>query len=232
MSGKNDAPSLLYADERGSILDTPSWRPPAPSPGVGGASRRKIGSPCPRATSFPAARPAAHRYDPRARRFRVVDRDPLNGGPVSAVAALRGPGYTQLAAGRLGARGEAARLPLFAYTAAGWGPGGFSASALRIDPDPRQDSRHFDAAEIARQTRARLKNEPDNRLLRQPGTVRIEYGCPAAKTFSWGAGRLRCPPPLPATRAAWAASACRSRAACAPPRSGSTSSPPSKRSAV
>lgn len=191
-------PRLLYADARGRILDHPGLEAAGSFAGRWGRIPEEDWIPLPPGSELfrlPGRLPIG--WDPRARRFQVVDRDPLDGEPVSAVAAFVAPAYTQLATAAWARAGEAARLPLFAYTAAGWGPEGFCASALRIDPDPRQDSAHFDAAEIARRTRARLKQDPDNRLLRHLGRCALGYGCPAAKNLFLG----RWEAPLPTSPA-------------------------------
>jgi pyruvate-formate lyase-activating enzyme len=180
-------PRLLYADARGRILDCPELE------AVGSAAgrwRRLAGEewlPLPAGSELfllPERLPVG--YDSRSGRFQVLDRDPRGGGPLSAVAAFLAPAHTQLASAAYVRAGEARLLPLFAYSAAGWGGQGFVAAGLRVDPDPRQDIERFDAAEVARRTRERLAREPGNRLLQHLGRCSLAYGCPAARNLFLG----------------------------------------------
>jgi pyruvate-formate lyase-activating enzyme len=180
-------PRLLYADAGGRILDCPEleaigaaagrWRRLPDGEWLGLPSGSEL-------FLLPERLPVG--YNPRSGSFQVLDRDPRDGGPVSAVAAFLAPAYTQLASAAYVRAGEAPPLPLFAYTAAGWDAEGFVAAGLRVDPDPRQDFERFDPDEVARRTRQRLAREPGNRLLQHLGRCSLEYGCPAARNLFLG----------------------------------------------
>jgi pyruvate-formate lyase-activating enzyme len=194
-------PRLLYADASGNILDCPQLEAAGAAAGRWRRLSREEWMPLPAGSELfllPARLPVG--YDPRGRRFRVLDRDPAGGGPLSAVAAFVAPAHTQLASPAYvrdaGAEG-AALLPLFAYTAAGWDGRGFVAAAVRVDPDPRQDIDRFDPQEVARRTAARLRAEPGNRLLQHLGRCSLSYGCPAARNLFLG----RWEAPLPTSPA-------------------------------
>jgi pyruvate-formate lyase-activating enzyme len=81
---------------------------------------------------------------------------------------------------------DIAPLPLFAYTAVGWNKGRFWVSALRSDPDNRQDARSFDSDKIKRKTIQQLKKNSQNRLIQHLGKCCLTYGCPAARNYFLG----------------------------------------------
>lgn len=115
---------------------------------------------------------------------------------VQAVAALNAPAYTQLYMAAFGTEEEnAPTLPLYAYTTVGWLDDKFYTTAVRIDPDTRQDLEHFDQDFIVEKTDERLQLSPDNRLLQHLGNnCSKRYCCPAARNFFMG--RWECPIPV------------------------------------
>jgi pyruvate-formate lyase-activating enzyme len=179
-----EAPGLLYADEKGNILDCPGLEAAGSAAGRWFRPQAAEWIPLPPGSELfllPGRLPVG--WEPASGRFRVLDRDPRTGRPVSAVAAFVAPAYTQLASAAYVRAGEAPLLPLFAYTAAGWRGDGLVTTALRVDPDPRQDLDRFDPAEIARRAAERLARESGNRLLRHLGRCALSYGCPAARNL-------------------------------------------------
>ena len=85
---------------------------------------------------------------------------------VQAVAALNAPAYTQLYMAAFGTEEEGApTLPLYCYTVVGWLDGKFYTTAVRIDQDERQDLENFDREYIIEQTKIRLEEHPENRLI-------------------------------------------------------------------
>lgn len=115
---------------------------------------------------------------------------------VQAVAALISPANTQTYLAAFGTDEENAPvLPLYAYTAVGWLDGEFYCTAVRIDPDVRQDFEQFDREKIIEQTKLRLEQHPNNRLIQHLGNnCSLKYCCPAARNFF--AGRWECPIPV------------------------------------
>lgn len=115
---------------------------------------------------------------------------------VQAVAALNAPAYTQLFMAAFGTEEEnAPTLPLFCYTVVGWYDGKFYTTAVRIDPDERQDLENFDRELIIAETKKRLLKHPDNRLIQHLGNnCSLKYCCPAARNFFMG--RWECPIPV------------------------------------
>ncbi len=115
---------------------------------------------------------------------------------VQAVAALNAPAYTQLYSAAFGTDEEnAPTLPLYAYTTVGWLDDKFYTTAVRIDPDERQDLVNFDREKIWEITEERIKQHPNNRLIQHLGqNCSIRYCCPAARNFFMG--RWECPIPI------------------------------------
>jgi pyruvate-formate lyase-activating enzyme len=137
--------------------------------------------------TLPGRRP--YGYDPETGEMEVFE-------DVQAVAALNAPAYTQLYMAAFGTdEHNAPTLPLYAYTTVGWLDGKFYTTALRIDPDIRQDLEHFDQDKIVEITKARLAKHPENRLIQHLGqNCSMRYCCPAARNFFMG--RWECPIPV------------------------------------
>jgi pyruvate-formate lyase-activating enzyme len=180
MSGTS--PNLVFADESGRILDLPGLEAVGSSAGRWTRPDPEDWVPLPPGSELfllPRRIPAG--YDRRRRRFRVLDDARL--GQITAVAAFSAPAYTVLHSAAYRSLTNAPVLPLFAYGAVGWRDDGFVTTALRVDPDPRQDIDRFDGAEIQLRARRRLTEEPDNRLLQHLGGCALRSGCPAARNL-------------------------------------------------
>lgn len=175
-------PTLVFADSSGRILDLPEMEALGSSAGRWVRPDPEDWIPLPPGSELfllPGRAPVG--YDPRKRRFEVVTDTPY--GEISAVAAFTAPAYTQSFSAAYRSRQDAPVLPLFAYGAVGWRGESFVTTALRVDPDPRQDSDRFDLAEIRRRARRRLKHSPNNRLLQHLGGCALSSGCPAARNL-------------------------------------------------
>ncbi|HVP80715.1 MAG TPA: radical SAM protein [Thermodesulfobacteriota bacterium] len=112
----------------------------------------------------------------------------------TAVAAFLPPGYirTLLPATRL--KPKAPTLPLWAYSAVGWIDGKFWATGLFLDRNPHWDPKYFqDDALLKRKVHIFLRENPENRLLRQLSRCALEYHCFAAKNVFFR--RWECPLP-------------------------------------
>lgn len=118
----------------------------------------------------------------------LLDADPYAPGkPARAVAAFMAPAHTAIySAAYQSISAEAPVLPLFAYTAVGWGEGKFWVAAFRSDPDPRQDADRFQQQVLEQRTRKQLQRHPDNRLIQHLGKCCLTYGCPAARNYFLG----------------------------------------------
>jgi pyruvate-formate lyase-activating enzyme len=89
---------------------------------------------------------------------------------------------------------SAMRLPLYAYTPAGWLNGKFVVPALKIDDDARWNPSLYDYSDSFRPNVEKyLKKYPANRLYKQLGKCALEYHCTAAKNVFYP--RWECPIP-------------------------------------
>ncbi|MFM9984332.1 MAG: radical SAM protein [Flavobacteriales bacterium] len=115
---------------------------------------------------------------------------------VQAVASLNAPAYTQLYMAAFGTEEEGApTLPLYCYTTVGWLDDKFYTTAVRVDPDVRQDLENFDQEYIVKKTDERIAQHPGNRLIEHLGNnCSKRYCCPAARNFFLG--RWECPIPV------------------------------------
>jgi pyruvate-formate lyase-activating enzyme len=178
-------PFLVYADAEGRIFEWPKLE----MVGASGGEYKRIGLdewiPLPPGSELfllPQRLPVG--YNAQKRQSEVLARDPYAPAKsVQAVAAFMAPAYTQIYSAAYRTLSEAPLLPLFAYTAIGWKDGHFVTAGVRVDPDERQDFRHFDPQEIRRRARARVTKEQSNRLIRHLGKCALSYGCPAARNL-------------------------------------------------
>jgi wyosine [tRNA(Phe)-imidazoG37] synthetase (radical SAM superfamily) len=178
-------PFLVYADAEGRIFEWPELE----MLGASGGKYKRLDPgdwiPLPPGSELfllPHRQPMG--YNPRKRHSEVLVDDPYSSGkPIQAVAAFVAPAHTQIYSAAYRTLPKAPLLPLFAYTAVGWKDGHFVVAALRVDPDERQDFRHFDRDEIRQRARARIKKEQHNRLVHHLGRCAISYGCPAARNL-------------------------------------------------
>jgi len=178
-------PFLVYADAEGRIFEWPELE----MLGASGVEYRRLDPgdwiPLPPGSELfllPHRLPMG--YNPGKRRPEVLAADPYGDGrPIKAVAAFVAPAHTQIYSAAYRTLPKAPLLPLFAYTAVGWKDGRFVVAGVRVDPDERQDFRHFDPEEIRRRAHARVKKEQHNRLVRHLGKCAVSYGCPAARNL-------------------------------------------------
>ncbi len=101
----------------------------------------------------------------------------------NAVCVFNAPAYTQTALAAWIKAPEAPILPLYAYTAVGWYKGKFYTTALRIDPDIRQDIHQFNQKKVVTGTNRFLKKYPNNRLVKHLVHCATVYLCPAARNY-------------------------------------------------
>lgn len=179
------SPLLLYADEKGRILEHP--RLEATGADAGRWCRPSVADwiPLPEGSEvfrLPMRLPVG--FDRRKKRFEVLSRDPYDPRrSVNAVAAFVAPAHTQLHSAAYQTLPGAPVLPLFAYTAVGWMDGGFVTTALRVDPDRRQDFTTFDLEAVQENARRRLAGDSHNRLIPHLAKCALTYACPAARNL-------------------------------------------------
>ncbi len=111
-----------------------------------------------------------------------------------AVAAFIPPSYTGTYLAAYETLPQAPTLPLFCYTAVGWFNNQYYVSAVKIEKDIRQDCSGFDQELISQGAQNKLKQFPQNRLVKHLiETCCLTYQCPAARNFALG--RWECPIP-------------------------------------
>ncbi len=111
-----------------------------------------------------------------------------------AVAAFIPPAHTGLYLAAFEALPDAATLPLFCYTAAGWHDEKFYVPAVRIEQDIRQECSGFDDAKVKEGVSNMLETYPHNRLVQHiANNCALTYQCPAARNYFMG--RWECPIP-------------------------------------
>ncbi|MCK8603449.1 radical SAM protein [Desulfoferrobacter suflitae] len=178
-------PVLVYADAKGNIFDFPELEMAGSSAGRWHRVSPRDWIPLPEGSELfllPERLPVG--YHSRSKTFRVLSHDPYESAkPVQAVAAFAAPAHTQTYCAAYQKLPGAKLLPLFAYTAVGWQRDRFVVAARRVDPDERQDFRHFDLARIDKNARRRMAQQSTNRLMQHLGKCALTYGCPAARNL-------------------------------------------------
>ncbi len=112
----------------------------------------------------------------------------------TAVSAFISPAHTQtyLSAFR---KSAGPVLPLYAYTAVGWHDGKFYTTAVRIDPDIRQDVSQFNLHAVKNQVKRMRKKYPGNKLIDHlADNCALNYQCRASQNYFMG--RWECPLPV------------------------------------
>ncbi|NOZ87122.1 MAG: radical SAM protein [Deltaproteobacteria bacterium] len=189
------SPRLLYADEKGRIYDHPELL----ALGETNDTLFPLGSAdlidVPQGSelfTLPGRLPVG--LNPVTGKNVILKEDPLHPGhPVSAVSAFLSPAYTRILNPAYAITPKSVHLPLFAYTAVGFANGNFVAPAWRVDPDQRQDFRHFENKDYKKAVVEALDELPGNKLVEQLSTCVLEYGCAAAKNYVLH--RWECPLP-------------------------------------
>lgn len=173
--------NLLYADRQGRIYDSPQHQ----ALGLSGGDL----VPIPAGEMVPL---------PEGSELFVIKKGIIaarrNGSPVYLekignkkiypVAAFMPAGYTRTLMPGYVERSPDPLLPLWSYTAVSWHRGKICGAAKLVarnsKADPELHSPEQDRG-LVKTVRQRLKNEPDNRLLRQLARCALEYHCFAGK---------------------------------------------------
>lgn len=111
-----------------------------------------------------------------------------------AVAVFVSPAHTQTYLSAYEKEGNAPVLPLYSYTAVGWLNGKFYTTAVRIEPDVRQDFDQFHFPAIKKKVAAFRKKYPGNKLVEHlADNCALTYHCRAAQNYFLN--RWECPIP-------------------------------------
>lgn len=182
-------PSLVYADHEGNITDFPPLAMAGMSNGHFFAPDPKDLIPLPEGSELfllPARLPVG--MDPKSLEPMLLEDDPHQpGSEIQAVAAFMAPAHTAIYSSAFRKKnGSAPVLPLFAYSAVGWLDGKFWVAGFRSDTDIRQDARQFNQRVINNNTKRKLSECKDNRLIQHLGKCCLTYCCPAARNYFLG----------------------------------------------
>ena len=181
------APSLVFANSRGEILDYPGLEMAGSSCGLFTRPHPEDLIELPPGSELfvlPERLPVG--IEPATGEPALLEENPYGPGRVQAVAAFMAPAHTATHTAAYQSRKKAPVLPLFAYTAVGWADGKFWAAGFRSDMDKRQDADQFDQDRINKKTQKRLKRLQHNRLIQHLGKCCLTYGCPAARNYFLG----------------------------------------------
>jgi wyosine [tRNA(Phe)-imidazoG37] synthetase (radical SAM superfamily) len=176
---------LLVSDAEGRIYDHPSLV----LCGVRGGDPTPVPIqdliPLPRGSdlfTLPGRRPVG--LDPATGQVTVLS-DWMD-GEARAVATFLAPAHTSCHHAAWETVPDAPRLPTYAYTAVGMADERYWASAVRVDPDPRQDPWRFDQARVEAAVVERRSALPTNRVVAQLERCALEYHCRAAQNYFLG----------------------------------------------
>lgn len=180
---------MVYADARGRVWERPGW-------GMAGRLGHRIVEPAeeemiplPEGASLlflPGRRPLG--INP-AGQFQTVNR--VQGEEVFAVAALLPQGYTRTLLPGYSRLPKAPALPLYGYAAVGFKDGEFWVAACPTDEDYYWNPRYYHRSDLGELIAARLKANPENRILQQLARCAQEYSCFTAQNLfycRWEAG--------------------------------------------
>lgn len=182
-------PHLVFADEKGEILDYSGLQMAGSSAGAFYRPTWNELIELPEGSEMfvlPARLPVG--IEPESGEPALLDANPYAPGEsIQAVAAFMSPAHTAIYSAAYETNTKnAPRLPLFAYTAVGWLDGKFYVAAFRSDADIRQDPNQFHQKQIEKKTREKLQAFADNRLIQHLGKCCLTYGCPAARNYFLG----------------------------------------------
>jgi pyruvate-formate lyase-activating enzyme len=177
MSGLYDLPYLLVADEEGNIFEDKSLRVLAREASALRVPFLEEFIPMPEGSDlFFLKNTKAIGINPNTGKIEISTKG-------YAVSCFVAPAHTQLALTPWIKANKNEKFPLFAYTLVGWKKDGFYVAATRIDPDKRQDAKHFNEKKINEGITFYRKTFPGNRLVDHLVKCAKEYKCPAARNL-------------------------------------------------
>lgn len=211
LSDRYKLPLLVVSDEQGNIFEIPELRMTGMTRDLVTVPGESDLIPMPRGSdlfTLPGRVPLG--YDPIT--DQCVELAEYHGQKITAVAAFMSPANVQLLRASYVQLPGAPRLPMYSYTAVGWRKGRFYTCGKRIDPDQRQDCRHFDNDLVRSNARQLARSHADNRLwVHLMDNCVQRYLCPAARNLAMA----RWEAPLPVSQTCNAAClACISEQPC------------------
>lgn len=196
----SDVPRLLFADDSGLIYNHPHLRMagfdgfsfivPEPAELIPLPDMSKL-------FYFPGCPPVG--YDKRSGKFVTLSHTRIQGKRTRchAVAAFMEPGFARTLLPAADYRKKDYILPMWGYTAAGFGPDGYLTCGFQVEYNHTWDPKNFDDRTLPSAIRTMMKTFGDNRLARHLANCATLNHCFAAKNFFW----TRWEAPLPVSRA-------------------------------
>ena len=175
------SPKLVYADDQGQIYDHPTLEMVCSTGGAPHTPTDLPLVPVPRGSdlyTLPGRKPVGR--NPKTGKLETLE------GPFHAVSAFLAPAWVRLSHPVFETRDAAPTLPLYAYAPMGFAHDQFWTTAVRVDPEPRQDPWLFDINDIETKVASRRAKSPDNRMIAQLERCALEYGCRAAQNYFLG----------------------------------------------
>lgn len=181
--GPSHAPRLVFIDADGEIVEHDELE----AVGVCGPEPARIALedwiPVPRGSDFfllPGRLPVA--WSPEEEDVVVLEGEGLH-----AASTFLAPAWTRHHLPAYETMDEAPALPLHAHAVLGAADGLLWTTAVRVDPDERQDPWRFEDDEaIRRGAFGELDRDPENRVVQQLTRCALEYSCRAAQNFFLG----------------------------------------------
>ncbi len=174
-------PNLLYADHRGRIYDAPQYQALGMSGGDFVPIPESEMVPLPKGSELFVIKKGI--VVTRARGGQAY-LERLGRKRVYPVAAFLPAGYTRTLLPAYVERSPDPLLPLWSYTAVAWHRGRICGAAKLVAKNPKADPELHSPEQdrnLVKLVRQRLREEPDNRLLRQLARCALEYHCFAGK---------------------------------------------------
>ncbi|BAF61014.1 hypothetical protein PTH_2833 [Pelotomaculum thermopropionicum SI] len=122
----------------------------------------------------------------RAGRFSVLEHNPWAGGRAWAVGALLPQGYTRTLLPAYKKVKREKPLPLLGYAAVACRAGELYVAARRTEDPGRWDPAHYNTQDLPARIEEKLKQHPENRILRQLARCSLDYGCFTAQNIFYG----------------------------------------------
>jgi pyruvate-formate lyase-activating enzyme len=174
-------PNLLYADNKGRIFDSPEYN----ALGLSGGDFVPIPAgqmvPLPEGSELFVIKKGIIVSEVDGNQVYL---EKLGNKKVYPVAAFMPAGYTRTLMPAYVERTSDPLLPLWSYTAVAWHKGRICGAAKLVARNPKADPELHSPEQdkrLIKLVEQRLKNEPDNRLLRQLARCALEYHCFAGK---------------------------------------------------
>lgn len=173
--------NLLYSDTSGQIYDTPEFQPL----GLSGGDFLPIPEselvPLPVGSEIFVVKKGVV---VAAQNGATVYLEKLRGKKIFPVAAFMPAGFTRTLMPAYVEKTEKPYLPLWSYTALAWHKGRICGAAKLVAKNPKADPELHSPKQdvrLVKLVQQRLKQEPENRLLRQLARCALEYHCFAGK---------------------------------------------------